>query len=281
MKEYFYEIFENVESPRYMRVNAFYAVVTTVSILALVLETIPALAWLRPFFLLIEYIAFVFFSIEYVGRVLAAPRKREYIFSFFGIIDFLSIFPTIVHLGNFSFLKTARILRLLRFLRLLRVMKLTRAQREESEKDRNRLNFEIYFTALISSIIIFASLIYLVEGYRPEFSHIPIAMIWSSKVVLGGFKVLEPYTISGQLIMIFGRFIGLVLFGLLITVVGGFVKKLLFGREDIHTVVKKKSTKKKTAKKVLKTKRLATKKKVATSKKTTNKAPKKSLAKKE
>lgn len=244
MKKYFYEIFVNVESERYQRVNAFYALLTIASVLALILETVHSLFVFRPFFLLIEYIAFVFFTIEYVGRIFAAPVKSKYIFSFFGIIDFLSIFPTIAHVGNFEFLKSARIIRSLRFFKLLRVMKLSRAQREESRKERTKLNFEIYFTALISAIIIFASLIHIIEGYRVEFQNIPIAMIWSSKVVLGGFKVLEPHTITGQLIMIFGRFIGLVLFGLLITVIGGFVKKLLFGTEDIHAEIKKPAKKK-------------------------------------
>lgn len=234
MKNYFYTIFLDTTSERFSRVNSFYAIITTAAILALVLETVDSLQFLYPFFTLIEYIAFVFFSIEYVGRIIAAPKKSEYIFSFFGIVDFLSIFPTVIQIGNLSFLKSVRILRITRFIRVLQIMKLSRSQRERTKENITKLNFEIYFIALMSAIIIFASLIHVVEGYREEFAHIPIAMIWSAKVVLGGFKVLEPYTITGQLIMIFGRFIGLILFGLLITVVGGFVKKLLFGSEDIH-----------------------------------------------
>ena len=53
-------------------------------------------------------------------RVYLEPRKRDFIFSFYGIIDLLAILPSLFLLPGF------RVLRILRFLRIFRIFKATR-----------------------------------------------------------------------------------------------------------------------------------------------------------
>ena len=72
-------------------------------------------------FILLDSVFFGLFSIEYILRVyVAEPRKRDFIFSFYGIIDLLAILPSLVLLPGF------RVLRILRFLRIFRIFKATR-----------------------------------------------------------------------------------------------------------------------------------------------------------
>jgi len=61
------------------------------------------------------------FTIEYILRIYVADNKLRFIFSFFGIIDFLAILPFYLAVGV-----DLRSLRALRFLRLFRLLKLVR-----------------------------------------------------------------------------------------------------------------------------------------------------------
>ena len=71
-------------------------------------------------YVVLDWVFFVLFSIEYILRVYIEPRKRDFIFSFYGIIDLLAILPSLFLLPGF------RILRILRFLRIFRIFKATR-----------------------------------------------------------------------------------------------------------------------------------------------------------
>ena len=71
-------------------------------------------------FVVLDWVFFVLFSIEYFLRTYIEPRKRDFIFSFYGLIDLLAILPSLFLLPGF------RVLRILRFLRIFRIFKATR-----------------------------------------------------------------------------------------------------------------------------------------------------------
>ena len=71
-------------------------------------------------FIVLDWVFFILFSAEYILRVYIEPRKRDFIFSFYGIIDLLAILPSLFLLPGF------RVLRILRFLRVFRIFKATR-----------------------------------------------------------------------------------------------------------------------------------------------------------
>jgi len=232
-----YNIFYKPGTKYFYFVNNFLALTTIVAVLVVVLETVPLLSPYGNTFFVIEWIVTIIFTIEYFARILANKQKPfKYIFSFFGIIDLVSIIPTILGLGNLTFLKTARTLRILRLLRIIRLSKLIRIPIHDNKREENKeifkLSVQIYLTALLTSIIIFGTLMYVAEGSRIEFQSIPEAMIWSTKVTLGGISQHTPETLWGELIVILTRFSGLLLFGLLISIVGTTFKKLLLGSKD-------------------------------------------------
>lgn len=233
------EIFYDVESRYFLIVNDVLATLTILSVLSIVLETVPALANYTFYFNSIEYISVAFFTLEYIGRIIANKKDyKSYIFSFYGLIDLLAILPTYVGLTNLTFLKTVRILRILRLLRMMRLAKVARLERKklrdiEDYTHLYRLNIKIYFFALFSAIILFGTFIYIIEESDPVFSSIPLGMLWASKVIMGGIAQQIPSTPIGEIVAILTRFTGLILFGLLIVMVGNPIRRFLFGSEEL------------------------------------------------
>ena len=72
--------------------------------------------WIRP----AEMWIMTLFTVEYGVRIWIAKSRLKYIFSFYGIIDLLSIMPFVVFfVKGLSFFSALKILRVLRFLRFL------------------------------------------------------------------------------------------------------------------------------------------------------------------
>lgn len=209
-------------------VNDFLALLTVVSIVAVVLETVPAFAPYATAFLVIEWVAVVFFTLEYLGRLLVSQPTWRYPLSFFGLVDLVSIVPTFLGLGNLTFLKSARALRILRLLRMLRLAKVARSGvLDEENFGVLSLNVLIYFVTLVFALLVTGTAMYLVEPTTSAFVSIPAGMWWSLKVFMAGITVVEPVTVLGEFFFVVTRFIGLLLLGLLVGVVGNVFQSLL------------------------------------------------------
>jgi len=89
------------------------------SVASIGVESIPGLPeWVLQALRVAEIVTVAVFSFEYLLRIIGAPNKLAFIFSYQGLIDLLAIAP--FYLTGFD----ARWLRALRLLRLLRVLKL-------------------------------------------------------------------------------------------------------------------------------------------------------------
>ncbi|MAC83622.1 MAG: hypothetical protein CL624_05760 [Arcobacter sp.] len=88
------------------------------SILTYSINTLPSLdEGTRRIVNYLEYFFITVFTIEYTLRVYTAPNKFKYIFSFYGIIDLLSIIPFYCSLFfDGEFLKVLRLLIIFRHL---------------------------------------------------------------------------------------------------------------------------------------------------------------------
>jgi len=225
--------FTDTSSRSFHLTQDFLALLTVVSIVALVLETVPSLSEYGQTFLVIEWVAVLFFSVEYIGRLIVSKPTWRYSVSFFGIVDLVSILPTFLGLGNFTFLKSARALRIIRLLRMLRLAKMARSDVvDEENMSTTSLNVLIYFVTLVFALLITGTAMYLVEPQTSAFASIPAGMWWSLKVFMAGIPVTEPVTALGEFFFVLTRFVGLLLLGLLIGVVGNVFRGLLGGEED-------------------------------------------------
>ncbi|MFC7358558.1 ion transporter [Jejudonia soesokkakensis] len=151
-----------------------------------------------------EWVITIFFTFEYIARVITVKKPSKYIFSFYGIIDFLSTIPlylSFILVGS-NFLLTVRALRLLRVFRILKITRYI----GESNKLRKALNdsrpkiFVFLFAVLIISIIA-GTLMYIVEGEESGFVSIPVSVYWCIVTLTTvGFGDIAPVTPLGQFI---------------------------------------------------------------------------------
>ncbi len=155
----------------------------------------------------LEWFFTIAFAIEYVLRILCVDRKLKYVKSFFGVIDLLTILPTIVSLvfPNIQFLMIIRILRLLR---LFRIFKMIRYMQESSVLKKaliaSRPKITIFIFTMLFVITIVGAMMYIVEGEEYGFSSIPESMYWAViTVTTVGYGDITPHTSIGKFIASF------------------------------------------------------------------------------
>ena len=94
-------------------------VLIVISVAILPLEFMPVLQQYAAVLVGMEIVLTALFTVEYLLRIYGAPNRLQYVFSFFGIIDLMSILP--FYLG---FLGT-QYLRIFRLARIIRVLQIT------------------------------------------------------------------------------------------------------------------------------------------------------------
>ncbi len=151
-----------------------------------------------------EWIITIFFTFEYVARIISIKRPSRYIFSFYGIIDLLSTLP--LYLSFFitgtSALLAVRALRLLRVFRILKISRyigesnrLARALRDSGAK------ILVFLFAVLVLCIIMGTVMYLIEGEESGFKSIPISVYWCIVTMTTvGYGDIAPTTPLGQFI---------------------------------------------------------------------------------
>lgn len=237
---------DNPDARYFALVNDTLALATIVSIIAIVLETVPSLASYHSTFLVVEWVAVILFTLEYVARVWATKKREEYIFSPFGIIDAVAIAPTLLGLGNLSFLKSARVVRIIRFLRLVRIAKISHAKVENVEDTLGVYGFNIalYALTLLLVILVLGVLLHTFVSSDESYWSIPTAMYWAFSVFLGGLPAPIPAGTAGTAIFIATKFCGMALFGLLVGVVSKMFNQWILGQKKSEGKKDKKKGKK-------------------------------------
>jgi voltage-gated potassium channel len=190
-----------------------------------------------------EWVITIFFTIEYILRIFTVKKASNYIFSFYGIIDFLSTIPlylSFILAGSNALLAV----RALRLLRIFRILKITRYMGEANKlnkalRDSKPKIFVFLFAVLILSIIA-GTIMYLVEGEQSGFVSIPVSIYWCIVTLTTvGFGDIAPVTPLGQfiaaIIMIMGYGIIAVPTGIVSAEYASKKKPPLDDPEYIHT----------------------------------------------
>lgn len=159
-----------------------------------------------------EWLFTILFSIEYVLRIICVRQKRNYIFSFYGIIDFLSIVPTYLSLimPGTQFLLVIRSLRILRIFRVLKLVQYVEEANflKQALKASSRKIF-VFLFAVLTIVTIMGSLLYMVEGAENGFTSIPRSIYWAIVTLTTvGFGDIAPQTPLGQALASFIMVIG-------------------------------------------------------------------------
>ena len=159
-----------------------------------------------------EWIITIFFTIEYIARVITVKKPFKYIFSFYGIIDLISTIP--LYLSFFIVgSQTLLTVRALRLLRVFRILKVTRYIGESNKLinalKHSRIKIFVFLFAVIIIAIISGTLMYLIEGEESGFNNIPVSVYWSIVTLTTvGYGDIAPITPFGQLIASFIMILG-------------------------------------------------------------------------
>lgn len=200
-----HEVIYEADTPAGKLFDVVLLLIILISIALVMLESVPSLGKkYAAVFYNLEWIVTIFFTIEYILRIICVHKPRKYVLSFYGIIDLLSTLPLYIGLfaGGFNSLLSIRSLRLLRVFRILKVTqfigeadKLKRALKASAPK------IAVFLFAVLVVSIIFGTIMYIVEGPASGFVSIPISIYWCIVTLTTvGFGDIAPVTPLGQFI---------------------------------------------------------------------------------
>ncbi|TDI77489.1 MAG: ion transporter [Bacteroidetes bacterium] len=200
-----HEIIYEADTPLGKLFDIILLILILLSVIFVMLESVRSLDVKYHEYLYIgEWVITIFFSFEYIARIVTVKKPFKYIFSFYGIIDFISTIPLYLSfiLAGSSYLLTIRALRLLR---IFRILKITRYIGESNKLKRALINsrakiFIFLFAVLIISIIA-GTIMYLVEGEENGYASIPKSVYWCIVTLTTvGYGDISPATPLGQFI---------------------------------------------------------------------------------
>ncbi|CAM3440098.1 Ion transporter [Flavobacterium longum] len=176
-----------------------------ISIIAVMLESVVSIRLEYGNILsVVEWIITIFFTLEYIGRLLSVRSPLKYACSFYGIIDLLATLPGYIDLffPGWHFLLALRAIRLLRIFRILKLVHFVGAGNlliVSLRKSRAKI-LVFVFTVLVLCIIL-GTIMYMVEGPESGFTNIPVSIYWTIVTLTTvGFGDITPVTPLGQFI---------------------------------------------------------------------------------
>lgn len=223
-------IWNTLEYPNSSRVAKFLAIfsvlVITLSLIIFCVETLPAFKappknsnstddskpspnsqnpYEKLWFQLNTFVI-IWFTGEYVIRLITSPQKFKFLIGALNIIDLLSILPYYVQLGLEEDDSSISVLRVVRVVRVFRVFKLSRHSRglqilgNTLKASLNELIMLMFFLTI--GVMIFASCVYYAEGGPDsEFQSIPHAFWWAVVTMTTvGYGDVSPVSFEGKIV---------------------------------------------------------------------------------
>lgn len=183
------------------------------SLITIMLESVPVLLQEhRDFFRKAEWFFTIVFTLEYVVRLIVVRNKWKYVFSFYGIIDLISIIPTylaifIVGAQYFMVVRSFRLLRVFRVLKMVRFLGEARMLTEALKA--SRIKITVFLVTVICVVFIMGTAMYIIEGGQNGFTSIPTSIYWCIVTLTTvGYGDISPQSAWGKafasLIMIIG-----------------------------------------------------------------------------
>lgn len=232
MKEKLRNIIEDNTSKKGKIFDYFIQVLILLSLITFTIETLPnnsknTIETLKIF----ELLCVAIFSVEYILRIYVSKKPFKYIFSFYGIIDFLAIFPFYLKGVDLRALRAFRVFRIFRALKLIRY-----------NKALNRFHIaakivkeEIVLFLIVTSIFIFlasAGIYFFENEAQPEIFTSVVHSGWWAVVTLTtvGYGDVYPITVGGKIFTFFILLIGVGI----VTIPAGLVASALSKAREIE-----------------------------------------------
>ena len=227
---------ENPDSSTWAKTMSYFTISLIVtSVAAYVLETLPEFSntadkassvegsrsHQNTFWFYIDAVCIVWFTIEYLLRIIFAPSALRFMKSTFGLLDFIAIFPFYAKLvvEDYGGIDSLVVVRLIRIIKSLRLLKLSRHYAGLQVFGRAVHDCQGKLRALgmciMITVILFSSFMYCVEGMgdkNSQFRSIP-ETFWYTVItmVTVGYGDVTPKTIPGKILGSYCALFGIII----------------------------------------------------------------------
>lgn len=222
-KKEIFEIIFKSDTPAGKRFDVWLLVLIVANIVLLLVDsltgttsTMTSRAHLSISYLIFKVLEWGFtllFTFEYYLRIYCLKHPRKYVLSFWGVIDFLSIFPA--YLSIFvPATQALTVLRLLRVMRIFRIFKLERFQMEAfhlmAALRNSIIKIVIFMMFVLVAAVILGTMMYSFESeVNPVFKSIPTGIYWAVVTITTvGYGDLAPVTTGGRFLSVLVMLLG-------------------------------------------------------------------------
>ncbi len=232
-----HEVIFEAETPAGKCFDVVLLLVIVASIAAVMLESIESLQpkW-GTTLSAIEWIITLLFSLEFLARLACVAKPTRYAYSFFGIVDIVSILPSYLALF-FTGANSLMTIRTLRLLRVFRVLKMGHHLKEANTMlfalRKSWPKITVFLTVILCSIVISGTLMYLIEGGSDSgFDNIPASIYWAIVTITTvGYGDIAPVTSWGKFTAAFIMLLG---YAIIIVPTGIFTAEIIRGDMPKH-----------------------------------------------
>ncbi|MGZ8159225.1 MAG: ion transporter [Methylobacter sp.] len=193
------------ETPMGKAFDVVLSISIVLSVIVIMLDSVEAIQnrYAQTLYI-IEWLFTLLFTLEYGLRLISVRRPWLYFKSFFGLVDLISILPSYLIL-LFPGAQAMLAIRILRLLRVFRILKLSaymdEAQVMMAALHKSSRKIMVFLYAVLMLVIVFGSLVYVVESREAGFTSIPVSVYWAIVTLTTvGYGDISPQTPLGQLL---------------------------------------------------------------------------------
>ena len=164
-------------------------------------------------FKVLEWGFTILFTFEYYLRIYCLKHPMKYVLSFWGVVDFISIFPAYLSL-LFPATQALTVLRLLRVMRIFRIFHLSRFQNEVfhllAALRASAIKIMVFMLFVLVAAVILGTLMFSFESeVNPAFANILSGIYWAVVTITTvGYGDIAPVTPGGRFLAVLVMLLG-------------------------------------------------------------------------
>lgn len=222
-KQEIFEIIFKSDTPAGKKFDVWLLVLIVLNIVLLVVDsltgtttTMTSGAHLSASFIVFKVLEWGFtilFTFEYYLRIYCLKHPMKYVMSFWGVVDFISIFPAYLSL-LFPATQALTVLRLLRVMRIFRIFHLSRFQNEVfhllAALRASAIKIMVFMLFVLVAAVILGTLMFSFESeVNPAFENILSGVYWAVVTITTvGYGDIAPVTAGGRFLAVLVMLLG-------------------------------------------------------------------------